>query len=121
MHSYSDHSVIRAIAEADFVFFGIDHAEPVLSVEMLAGERDFSKRPLVVIDFNDSGSVVDLDTIKGVSVWTAEDLERAVESYAEAMCADSQFSIAEEKAEHWIEARLPGAREDMIADEDEDG
>jgi protoheme ferro-lyase/glutamyl-tRNA reductase len=121
VHSYSDHSVIRAIAEADFVFFGIDHAEPVLSVEMLAGERDFSKRPLVVIDFNDSGSVVDLDTIKGVSVWTAEDLERAVESYAEAMCADSQFSIAEEKAEHWIEARLPGAREDMTADEDEDG
>ena len=117
VHSYSDDDVIKAIAEADFVFFGIDHAEPVLSVENLAGERDFSKRPLVVIDFNDSGSVVDLETIKGVSVWTADDLERAVQSYADVMCADSQFLLAEENAEHWIEAHLPGAQTESVGDE----
>ena len=117
VHSYSEQSVIRAIAEADFVFFGIDHAEPVISVEMLAGERDFSKRPLVVIDFNDSGSVVDLDTIKGVTVWTADDLERAVESYADVMCADSQFALAEENAENWIKARLPGASNETTGEE----
>jgi protoheme ferro-lyase/glutamyl-tRNA reductase len=108
VHSYSERSVIRAIGDADFVFFGIDHAEPVLSAEMLAGERDFSKRPLVVVDFNDSGSVFELDTIKGITVWAADDLDRAVASYADAMCADSQFSHAEELAESWIEAHLPG-------------
>jgi len=109
VHSYSDRSVLRAVADADFVFFGIDHAKPVLFAEMLAGKRDYSKRPLVVVDFNDSGSVSDLGTIKGITVWTANELERAVESYADAMCADRQFSNAEEQAERWIEARLPGS------------
>ena len=117
VHSYSDRSVLRVIADADFVFFGIDHAEPVLSAEMLAGKRDFSKRPLVVVDFNDSGSVSDLGSIKGITVWTANELERAVESYADTMCAESQFSHAEEQAERWIEARLPGGGSETIGDE----
>lgn len=121
VHSYSERNVLRAIAEADFVLFGIDHAEPVLSAEMLAGKRDFSKRQLVVVDFNDSGSVVDLDTIKGITVWTSGDLERAVESYADAMCANSQFAKAQEQAERWIEARLPGAAGDAGGDDDVDG
>jgi protoheme ferro-lyase/glutamyl-tRNA reductase len=108
VHSYSERSVIQAIADADFVFFGIDHSEPVISAEMLAGVRDFPGRPLVVVDFNDSGSVNELDTIDGISVWTADDLDRAVESYADVMCADSQFARAVEQAESWIEARLPG-------------
>ncbi len=108
VHSYSERSVIEAIADADFVFFGIDHSEPVISSEMLEGVRDFSGRPLVVVDFNDSGSVSELDTIDGISVWTADDLDRAVESYADAMCADSQFAKAVEQAESWIEERLPG-------------
>ena len=117
VHSYSDRSVLRAIAEADFVFFGIDHAEPVLSAEMLAGRRDYSKRPLVVVDFNDSGSVSDLGAVKGITVWTAGELERAVESYADTMCADGLFSRAEEQAERWIEARLPGSGSGTTGDE----
>jgi glutamyl-tRNA reductase len=110
VHSYSEPTVIQAIADADFVFFGIDHAEPTLYAEMLEGQRDFSKRPLVVIDFNDSGSVSELDTIKGITVWSADDLERAVGSYADAMCADDEFSKAQETAEVLIEARLPDRR-----------
>ena len=121
VHSYSERSVLQAIGDADFVFFGIDHAEPVLSAEMLAGERDFSRRPLVVVDFNDSGSVKNLDTIKGIVVWTADDLDRAVASYADVMCADSQFSGALELAEEWIEARLPVARGETTGDQDAAG
>jgi glutamyl-tRNA reductase len=112
VHSYSEQSVIDAIADADFVFFGIDHAEPVLSAEMLANARDFVGRPLVVVDFNDSGSVHELDTIKGISVWSADDLDRAVESYADTMCADGEYARAQELAERWIEARLPGGEDD---------
>jgi glutamyl-tRNA reductase len=108
VHSYSERTVIEAIADADFVFFGIDHSEPVISAEMLEGVRDFAGRPLVVVDFNDSGSVDELDGIPGISVWTADDLDRAVESYADVMCADSQFAQAVEQAESWIEARIPG-------------
>ncbi len=108
VHSYSERAVIEAIADADFVFFGIDHSEPVISAEMLLGVRDFAGRPLVVVDFNDSGSVDELETIDGISVWTANDLDRAVESYADVMCADSQFAQAVEQAESWIEARIPG-------------
>jgi len=121
VHSYSEHSVLRAIADADFVFFGIDHTEPVLSAEMLVGARNFSKRPLVIVDFNDSGSVSDLDTIKGITVWTADDLDRAVESYADVMCADSQFSRAEELAERWIEARLPARNEAALLEGEHHG
>ncbi len=108
VHSYSERDVIETIADADFVFFGIDHSEPVISAEMLDGVRDFGGRPLVVVDFNDSGSVDELETIDGISVWTSDDLDRAVESYADVMCADKQFAQAVEQAESWIEARLPG-------------
>jgi glutamyl-tRNA reductase len=112
VHSYSETSVIDAIADADFVFFGIDHSEPVISAEMLSGVRNFPGRPLVVVDFNDSGSVDGLDTIDGISVWTADDLERAVESYADVMCSDAQFAKALEQAECLIEARIPGGHDD---------
>jgi hypothetical protein len=75
---------------------------------MLSGLRDFVARPLVVVDFNDSGSVEGLESIKGISVWTADDLDRAVESYADVMCSDDRFAKALEQAESWIKARLPG-------------
>ena len=107
VHSYSDDSVLDEIANADFLFFGIDHANPVISADMLVGRRDFVRHPLYVIDFNDSGSVVDLDGTNGVFVWTANDLERAVESYADAMCVDERFPSAFEQVENWIEKRLP--------------
>ncbi len=112
VHSYSEESVIRAIADADFVFFGIDYAKPVLTGEMLAGSRDFSARPLVIVDFNDSGSVSELERVRGITVWNAADLDLAVESYAEVMCSDSRFPHALEQVENWIETRLPSAEDD---------
>ena len=44
--------MLRAIEQADFVYFGIDHAEPALDPGALAGLRDYRSRPLTIVDFN---------------------------------------------------------------------
>lgn len=107
VHSYADPPVLKAIGDADLVFFGIDNAEPVLDLEKLDGLRDFSRQPLTIIDFNSFGSMVGENAPDGVTVWTARDLERAVAAYAQAMSAKEQFAVAVEEAESWIESRIP--------------
>ena len=105
--SYSEPAVVRAIAEADVVFFGIDRDRPVLEAEDLRGVRDFTKRPLTVVDFNTFGSTEGLETLGGVRVCDAKRLEEEVAAYAEVMCAEQGFSGAAEETEAWIERRSP--------------
>jgi ferrochelatase len=107
VHSYSEESVLRAIADADFVFFGIDHPQPVLDAEVIGGLRDFTKRPLTIVDFNSYGSMRYSSIPDGVRVWTEAELDRAVAAYADLMCSRAEFSAAVEAMETWIEDRLP--------------
>jgi glutamyl-tRNA reductase len=107
VQSYSDRAVIEAIARSDVVFFGTDGDEPVLDAEALRRTRDFTQRPLTIVDFNTFGSTCGLEAIEGVTAWKADRLEREVRVYADAMCAQEDFFAAAEEADAWIESRLP--------------
>jgi ferrochelatase len=107
VHKYDEESVIRAIADADVVLFGLDRKEPVLDAEQIRNCRDFTDRPLAVIDFNMFGSTVGMEALDGVRVWDAEDLEDAVAAFAEDMCRSEEFTRAAEAAEMWIRDRVP--------------
>ncbi|HVP11775.1 MAG TPA: ferrochelatase, partial [Phycisphaerae bacterium] len=59
--TYASREIVNAIADADVVYFGIDSEEPVLTAEQLSGLRDFTARPLMVVDFNTAGSTSGLE------------------------------------------------------------
>ncbi len=107
VHSYSEEAVVKAIADADVVYFGIDHPEPVLDAAVLTGLRDYRERPLTIVDFNSFGSMIDSETPDGVTIWSSKELDRAVEAYAGAMTARQEFSQAAEEAGMWIESHVP--------------
>ncbi|UCD24935.1 MAG: hypothetical protein JSW51_03165, partial [Gemmatimonadota bacterium] len=111
VNSYAERGVVKAIADADFVFFGIDHPEPVLDASELKGLRDYSERPLQIVDFNSFGSLSNLDPIEGLSIWSAADLDRAVAAHAEIMQARDSFLRAVGEVEDWIERHIPPIRE----------
>ncbi len=108
VHAYSEESVIRAIADADYVYFGIDHPDPVLDTAILGGLRDFGERHLMIMDFNSFGSMTDSGVPDGVTVWTSKDLDRVVTARAADMASSEGFLKAVEEAGEWIEARIPG-------------
>jgi ferrochelatase len=105
--SYSEQAVIKTIAAADVVYFGIDRDEPILDAEAIRGIRDFSQRPLTIVDFNTFGSIRGAPDLDGVTVWNAQQLENEVTAFAEAMCAQPQFTSAVEEAEEWILRHTP--------------
>jgi ferrochelatase len=107
VHAYAERPVLRAIADADFVYFGIDHAEPVFEPAVLQGLRDFRVRPLTIIDFNSCGSIGTGDVPAGVTVWTEQDLDRAVSAFAERAFSRERFAAAVAEAEEWIMQHVP--------------
>ncbi|UCG86184.1 MAG: ferrochelatase [Gemmatimonadota bacterium] len=110
VNSYSEAVVVQEIADADFVYFGIDHPEPVLGAGVLCGLRDYAVRPLQIVDFNSFGSLSNLEPIDGVSVWTAGHLDQAVTAHAEILRARSRFTEALDQAEEWILTQVSAAR-----------
>jgi glutamyl-tRNA reductase len=106
VHTYSEEAVLRAIAEADCVFFGIDQAEPVIAPETIARLRDFSARPLIIVDFNSFGSLGEWRAVVGVRVWTAKELDEAVAAHAAVTMTRSGFAEALAAAEARIGEHL---------------
>jgi hypothetical protein len=102
VHSYGDQAVADAIADADLVVFGSDSAEPILHADQIRDRRDFTARPLTIIDFNTFGSTRGVDSLAGATVWDANRLDEEVAAYGEAMCTDSEFASAVDAAERWI-------------------
>ncbi|MFC1530509.1 ferrochelatase [Gemmatimonadota bacterium] len=111
VHAYSEESVIDAITGADFVYFGIDHPDPVLDATILTDLRDFGKRPLLIMDFNSFGSLTDTDVPEGVTLWTSEEIDTVVTSRTTDLSADEGFHAAVREAGAWIEARITGGRD----------
>ena len=109
VHKYNETAVIRAIAEADVVFFGLDRKVPVLDAEQIRECRDFTLRPLVIIDFNLFGSTLGMKNLDGVRLWNASDLENAVAAFAEDMCKSDRFAHAARAAESWIRCHVPAS------------
>jgi glutamyl-tRNA reductase/protoheme ferro-lyase len=110
VNAYSEQAVVREIADADFVYFGIDHPEPVIDAEALRGLRDYAARPLQIVDFNSFGSLSNAGPIDGVSVWMASDLDQAVTAHAEITRARGNFAQALDEAEEWILNQVSAAR-----------
>ncbi len=111
VQSYSEKSVIQAIAEADVVFFGLDHQEPVLDGQQIRDCRDYTERPLTIVDFNMFGSTAGMENLDGIRLWKAGELEMAVAAFAEEMCGAEQFVEATTQAESWILDHLRKKRE----------
>ena len=109
VQSYSEPSVIGAIAEADVVFLGVDRQQPVLYGGQLRGCRDFVTRTLEVIDFNVFGSTSGLEALEGVRVYSADRLDAEVSAFADEMCAGEPFRRALEVAETCICDRVKAA------------
>jgi len=107
VHSYSEESVLQAISEADYVYFGIDHPDPVLDTGLLADRRDYRDRPLTILDFNSFGSLTSTDMPVGVTLWSAQDLDRVVTARVADMARSREFLRAVEEAGEWIEQRVP--------------
>ncbi|MBU0616235.1 MAG: ferrochelatase [Planctomycetes bacterium] len=107
VNTYTEQAVVKAISEADIVYSGIDRNETVLEADTLGVLRDFKERPLTIIDFNTFGSTSGVETVEGVTLWSAEQLEKEVAAYARKMCEEDQFGRAREETEAWIEQHLP--------------
>jgi glutamyl-tRNA reductase len=101
VHSYSERRVLRAIADADFVFFGMDQPHPVLTTSEIHGLRDFTERPLTMVDFNSSGSVSGAPP-EGVHLWTPEALDQAVAAHTAITATRKGFTDAVAQAEEYI-------------------
>lgn len=107
VHSYSEPAVTKAIADADFVLFGIDHAEPVIDLETLSELRDYRTRPLTLVDFNSFGSVAgSLGPCEGLTVVSALELDRAVAAHAAVTITAPGFAEALQEVEAWIQQRV---------------
>jgi hypothetical protein len=107
VHKYGEKLVIDAIADADAVFIGLDRREPVLDARQIRTCRDFTTRPLAIVDFNMFGSTLGLEDLDGVRVWSADELDRAAAAFAARMCGRGEFGRAAEAAEAWLLERIP--------------
>jgi glutamyl-tRNA reductase len=109
VHAYGEEPVLRAIADADFVFFGIDQAEPVLDAALLRGLRDVAARPLTVVDFNHFRSIAAPEALGGITLWSARELDEAVAAHAAVTITRSGFAQALAEAEDCVLGRMPAA------------
>lgn len=106
VHDYGEEAVLRAIGNADFVYFGIDQAEPVLDAAALLSVRDLAARRLTVVDFNEFGSIRYPDRLAPITRWSARELDEAVAANAAVTLTRSGFTRALAEAEEAILARL---------------
>lgn len=106
VQTYTEESVTRAVLDANVVIFGVDREEPVIHAERLRGERDFLARPLTFIDFNSFASTRGMERLPGVRLFTLEQVEAAVSSYADSVCGSETFQRATEAAEAWIHKHI---------------
>jgi glutamyl-tRNA reductase len=107
VNSYDEAAVRSAILDADVVHFGIDRNEAVLDRAALDDARDFTERPLWVLDFNTAGSTRDIATRPGVHLWNAVQLDAEVDCFADALCHKEHFPQIVQETEDWIEEQAP--------------
>jgi glutamyl-tRNA reductase len=116
VHDYGEDAVLRAIADADFVFFGIDQAQPVLHAARIRAARDVAARRLTLVDFNEFGSIAAPEALPPVTLWTARELDEAVAAHAAVTLTRSGFTQALAEAEAWILGQLPAGASEQAAD-----
>ncbi len=105
--SYGERAALDVVANSDVIVLGLDSDQPVLDAEQIRDQRDFTDRPLTIIDFNTFGSTRGMETLEGVTLFDAKQLDAEVAAYGEAMCAPPRFSQAVCEAEEWIVRHAP--------------
>ncbi len=111
VHGYRDERVLRAVAGADVVVFGIDHTEPVMDAATFVGTRDLVTHPITVVDFNPAGSVAgieDRQAAERLRVWSGRELDRAVAAHVAITTTRPGFAGAVAEAEARIDGYLAG-------------
>ena len=103
---YSDPAVAHAVASADVVFLGVDRKEPILRSAQLADLRDYSARPLTIIDFNTFSSTESITAIDGIRIIDARQLEARVDRFAEAIMDRAELRSVVDAAQHAILAHV---------------
>ncbi|MCH8986077.1 MAG: hypothetical protein IIB04_05620, partial [Acidobacteria bacterium] len=88
-----------AIADADIVVMGIDRKEPILDASSASLRRDYTMRPMTLIDFNSFGSTAGFGNLPGVELVTYADIERAVSNFASRTIETKAFHVAKRAAE----------------------
>jgi glutamyl-tRNA reductase len=112
---YDQPDVLATIAGVDVLFLGVDREQPVLRRGHVEGLRDFTARPLVVVDFNARGSTEGLDGLAGVRVVTAAELASCVDRHADRVLAQPAFEPALVLAEARLRALAFGPQHDVDA------
>ena len=107
---YSDPAVAAALADADFLFLGIDRRGPILHRRDVEQLRDFKRRPLTVVDFNSFGSTEGLADILGVKVLDADHLDDEVSAHADRLAGDAKFALARRFAEAFLDGEVSSLR-----------
>ena len=107
---YGDPAVAAALAEADFLFLGIDRRGPILQRRDVEQLRDFKRRPLTVVDFNSFGSTEGLADIPGVRVLDADHLDDEVSAHAARLAKDPKFALARRFAEAFLDGEVSSLR-----------
>lgn len=114
---YDDNEVIKALADADVLFLGVDSRDPVLRFEQLEGVRDFDARPLTIVDFNSFGSTAGFEGIDGVRLIDAEQIGQAAVEYGEMQLIRPGFDAAFDEARRYVETAACAADWNPIAKE----
>lgn len=107
VQKYNEKIAVRSIADADVVFIGLDRQEPILEAEHIGECRNFTKRPLTIIDYNMFGSTRGLENIEGIHVVTAEELDTAADAFADELCSSEHFTQTVSEVESWIAEHAP--------------
>lgn len=107
VHKYHEPAVASAIANADVVLLGVDRKEPILTSSNIGGLRDYTVRPLTIVDFNTFSSCEEsISDIAGITVINAAQLEAEVARYADALFDNDELHEGVEAAERIIEAEV---------------
>ncbi len=113
--AYDSREALQAMADADFLYFGIDRAEPVLTREMLERLCDTSQHPLTIVDFNTNGSTAGLADVAGVTLIDAARLEQETQVYADRVSSQPEFARYVKTADAWLSAKAPDDAQPELA------
>lgn len=109
VETYSDASVLDAVAGADLVIFAIDQREPAFTGHELAAARGPGAKPLTIVDFNTFGSVAIAATVPGVRYIDAAHVDAQVAAFNRELVDDAALATAVREAERWIAAHVEPA------------
>lgn len=104
--TYDSPEALACVGGADVVFLGLSCPHPVWQAAHISGLRDFTARPLTILDFNSNGSTHGLNAIKGVRVITEAELRAAARNYGRRTAKTLAFQQARDEAQRYLQTAV---------------